>query len=31
MINLAGKTKADLQILEELSEADIQVIEGKRD
>jgi len=30
MINLAGKTKADLQILEELSEADIQVIEGKR-
>lgn len=30
MINLAGKTKADLQILEELSEADIQVVEGPR-
>jgi hypothetical protein len=30
MINLAGKTKADLYILEELSVAGIEVVEGKR-
>jgi hypothetical protein len=30
MENLAGKTKADLMILKELSEAGIEVIEGER-
>jgi hypothetical protein len=30
MENLAGKTKADLYILKELSEAGIEVVEGKR-
>ena len=30
MKNLAGETKADLHILKELSEAGIEVVEGKR-
>ena len=30
MINLAGETKADSHILKELSEAGIEVVEGKR-